>query len=195
DTATITETVLQPTTTSVTADPNPSVAGQPVTYTATVSPVPTGGTVTFTDGNTIIPGCDALALATDGTATCTTAGLSLGEHSITASYSGHDYYDGSADTLTHTVNQIATSLGLTAQPNPSVWGQAVTFTATLAVTSQGATAPSGTVAFTDGGTAIPGCESQPLDPTTRTATCTTAALGTGAHPIGAAYSGDATYAP
>ncbi|MFS8533048.1 Ig-like domain repeat protein [Sphaerobacter thermophilus] len=180
---------------TLTADPNPSMVEQEVTFTAAVSPVPTGGTVAFTDGDTTIPGCAAVALTAEGTATCETAGLSLGEHSITASYSGHDYYDGSSDTLTHTVNQIATSLTLAVQPSSSVWGQAVTFTATLAVTSQGATAPSGTVAFTDGGTAIPGCESQPLDPTTRTATCTTAALGTGAHPIGAAYSGDATYAP
>ncbi|MBX5445539.1 Ig-like domain repeat protein [Sphaerobacter sp.] len=195
DTATITETVLQPTTTSVTADPNPSMVGQAVSFTAAVSPVPTGGTVTFTDGNTIIPGCDALALATDGTATCTTAGLSLGEHSITASYSGHDFYDGSSGTVTQRVDKIATSLGLAAQPSPSVWGQKVTFTATLSTTLPGATAPSGTIGFTAGGASIPGCESRPLDPTTLTATCTTAALSAGEHTIRAAYSGDATYAP
>ena len=180
---------------TLTADPNPSMVEQEVTFTAAVSPVPTGGTVTFTDGNTIIPGCDALALATDGTATCTTAGLGLGEHSITASYSGHDFYDGSSGTVTQTVNKIATSLGLAAQPSPSVWGQEVTVTATLSASMTGTTAPSGTVGFSADGTAIPGCESRPLDPTALTATCTIAGLGAGEHSIGAAYSGDDVYAP
>src|SRR5207237_301832 len=45
------------TTTALTSSPNPSVVGQAVTYTATVSPVPSGGTVAFKEGATTISGC------------------------------------------------------------------------------------------------------------------------------------------
>jgi hypothetical protein len=64
-----------------------------VTFTATVigsGATPTG-TVTFKDGSTAMSGCASLALAS-GTATCSTAGLSVGSHSITASYSGDASY-------------------------------------------------------------------------------------------------------
>ena len=67
--------------------------GQTVTFTATVigsGAMPTG-TVTFKDGSTAMSGCASLALAS-GTATCSTAGLSVGSHSITASYSGDASY-------------------------------------------------------------------------------------------------------
>ena len=86
--------VLQPpTTTTLSSSANPSVVGQPVTYTATVAPVPpaTGtptGTVTFNDGASAIPGCASVALDSSGAATCTTSDLAAGTHNITAIYSG-----------------------------------------------------------------------------------------------------------
>jgi len=67
--------------------------GQSVTFTATIigsGATPTG-TVTFMDGSTAISGCASLALASGGAA-CSTAGLSVGSHSITASYSGDASY-------------------------------------------------------------------------------------------------------
>ncbi len=86
--------VLQPpTTTTLSSSANPSVVGQPVTYTATVAPVspatgtPTG-TVTFNDGASAIPGCAGVALDSNGAATCTTSGLAAGTDDITATYSG-----------------------------------------------------------------------------------------------------------
>ena len=57
------------TTTALASSANPSVTGQPVTYTATVSPTPTGGTVNFKDGATTITGCGTQTV-TAGTATC-----------------------------------------------------------------------------------------------------------------------------
>jgi Ca2+-binding RTX toxin-like protein len=74
---------------------------------------------------------------------------------------------------------------LTSSPNPSTVGQPVTFTATV---SAGSLTPTGSVAFTDGGAPIAGCETVPL--TGAQAACTTATLVAGAHVIAAAYSGD-----
>jgi len=79
------------TTTTVTADVNPQLQGQPVVLTAEVAP-PTSaggptrtGTVIFYDGTTILGrvGIDANALAT-----FSTSSLSLGTHNIIAAYSG-----------------------------------------------------------------------------------------------------------
>ena len=68
---------------------NPSVAGQAVTFTATVSPVSPGsgtptGTATFMDGSTTL-GTAALG---GGTASFTTSALAVGTHSIKVVYSG-----------------------------------------------------------------------------------------------------------
>lgn len=80
------------TTTALIFSANPSVGGQPVTYTASVSPTPDGGTVSFQDDGTDIGGCGSVAVSTSGTsagtATCTVTYPTTGSHSITASYSG-----------------------------------------------------------------------------------------------------------
>jgi hypothetical protein len=68
---------------------NPANTGNPVTYTASVSPIPDGGTVAFTDNSTTLSGCGAVAVnITTGQATCTTTYSSTGSHSIVANYSG-----------------------------------------------------------------------------------------------------------
>ena len=72
---------------------NPANLGQQITLTATFSPVvpgmgiPTGmptGTVTFQDGTTAL----GTQIMSTGSATFSTANLSFGSHSLTASYSG-----------------------------------------------------------------------------------------------------------
>jgi hypothetical protein len=50
------------TTTAVTSSANPTVVGHQVTYTATVTPAPDGGTVIFEDGPTTISGCGSQAV-------------------------------------------------------------------------------------------------------------------------------------
>jgi len=93
--------------------------------------------------------------------------------------------------ITYTVTATTTTLS-SAGPNPSTYGQAVTFTATVSPTDGG-----GSVAFDDDGGPITGCASQPLTQqsgTTYTATCTTSTLPGGANDITAVYSGDPTYA-
>ncbi len=90
---------------------NPSAEGQTITFTARVAGstvVPTG-TVTFTDGMTVL-GTSTL-LGSPATATLSTSALSAQTHSITAKYSGDSYFEPSSASLTQTVeNANATML-------------------------------------------------------------------------------------
>jgi hypothetical protein len=91
-------------TTTLTSSANPAPVGTPVTFTATVgagSLDPTGS-VDFTAGGTLIPGCVSVALAA-GQATCTASALGAGAHTIVAGYSGDGKLNPSADTLTQQV--------------------------------------------------------------------------------------------
>jgi uncharacterized repeat protein (TIGR01451 family) len=107
--ATITVTKA-PTTTTLTSSLNPSSVGQPVTFTATVAGGATGN-VTFADGATTL----ATVALSSGVATFTTSTLTLGSHSITATYSGDGTHLGSTSAaLIQTVQVPADSLRLRA---------------------------------------------------------------------------------
>ncbi|MEE4425675.1 Ig-like domain repeat protein, partial [Streptomyces sp. DSM 41528] len=63
----------------------------------------------------------------------TTNGLvTAGTYSVTATYSGDPNFTGSVGTDTQTVTQAATTTTVSSSPDPSVVGQSVTFTATVA---------------------------------------------------------------
>ena len=79
---------------------------------------------------------------------------------------------------------------VTSQPNPSMFGELVTITATVG--PAGPPLPTGTVGFTSNGTAIAGCTAVMLG-SSRTAVCTTSALAVGTDAIVATYSGDGNY--
>ncbi len=81
----------------------------------------------------------------------------------------------------------ATATALTAGPNPSTFGQSVTFTATV---TGGVGTPTGSVTFKDGATVIGGGTLF-----SGVATFSTSGLSGGSHPITAVYSGDATSPP
>jgi hypothetical protein len=140
------------TTTAVTSAANPSVFGQPVTFTATVTPVPPGGgvptgTVTFTVDGTPQP---PVTLDGTGAATLTTSTLAVGvPHTITAAYTpaSGDYTASTSAVLTQTVTAAATTTAVASSTNPSVFGQPVTFTATVTVSAPGTGTPAGTVTF------------------------------------------------
>jgi hypothetical protein len=175
------------TATTVASVPSPSVFGQAITITASVAPVapaaghPTG-TVTFTiaNGPTLTGTVDG-----SGVASVTTSALSAGSHSVTAAYSGDASFTASTGTTTQTVNPAATVLALASTPNPSVYGQTATFTASVTAVAPGAGVPSGTVTFTiANGPVLTGT----LD-ASGVATVTTSALSAGSHAITAAYSG------
>jgi hypothetical protein len=82
-----------PTETVVASSGNPSQPGEEVVYTATVDPVPDGGTVTFTDDGFGVE-CDAIPVV-DGVATCTQTYVAEGSHTIVATYTGDDVFGGS----------------------------------------------------------------------------------------------------
>ena len=80
------------TTTGLASNANPSAAGTPVAFTATVTGAAPTGSVAFREGATAIGGCAAVALVGSGNtrvATCTTGALAVGAHSIVASYGGN----------------------------------------------------------------------------------------------------------
>jgi len=80
-----------------------------------------------------------------------------------------------------------TTTTLSSDNNPSSVGGLVTFTASVI-----GTAPTGIVAFKDGGVNIAGCATVAMSGTgnTRTATCSTSGLVQGTHTIAATYSGN-----
>jgi len=167
---------------------NPSVFGQAVTFTATVSSpggTPTG-TVTFLDGATSL---GAATLGSSGMASLTTAFLAVGPHSITASYGGDTNFNAnSSSPLSQTMNRAATMVKSISSANPSVFGQGVTFSALVAPVSPGAGSPSGTVTFQDGATSL---GTSPL--TNGKASFTTSSLAAAAHSITAVYNGDGNF--
>jgi hypothetical protein len=109
------------TTVTVNSSANPSVAAQNTTFTATILPVAPGGgaptgTVIFT-----IDGTPQASLTLVGSqASFSTSGLSVGNHTITASYSGDANFNDSNGSLTQVVNCPAISLSPATLPNATV---------------------------------------------------------------------------
>jgi large repetitive protein len=174
-------------TTTLATSASPTVSGQPVTFTATVASGSGGtptGSITFTlDGTAGTP----VALV-GGKATLTITTFGAGTHTVVAAYSGDTTFAPSASgTLTQIVNKASVTTTL-ASSGSAVFGQPVTFTATINPAAPGAGAPSGTVVFT-----IDGTQEPVATVSGNTATFTTSALATGSHTVGAAYSGDANF--
>ncbi len=173
------------TTTTLTANPTSTTQGSSVTFTATVTAgagTP-GGLVTFLDGGTSI---GTASLATSGIATYATTSLSLGIHTITASYAANGVYPASvSNPIVETVlSPLATTTLLTASPAMPSFGQSVELTATVT----GST-PTGSVTFYDGSTAL---GTGTLD-TSGIATLSLSTLAIGPHSITAQYGGDTTH--
>jgi hypothetical protein len=184
-----------PTVTTLAAAPNPSVFGQSITLTASVSASGGGagspsGTVTFNDGGTAL---GTATLDNNGKATFTTSGLTVGTHTLTATYAGDNNFLSStasgSGAVTQVVNQSATATTISSSANPSVFGQSITFTAVVSASAGGAGIPSGTVTFTDGSVSL---GSVPLDNTGHAA-LSLSTLAVESHSITASYSGSASF--
>ena len=104
-----------------------------MTFTATVTVQAPGagtatGTVTFMDGATTV----GTGTLTGGVAAFTTAALAVGHHNVTAVYGGDASFNAStSNTLDQEVQKADTTTSVTSSANPSVFGQSVTFTATV----------------------------------------------------------------
>jgi hypothetical protein len=99
------------TTTLLTASPSTTNVGQYVRLTATVSPVPTGGTVSFRDNGGPITNCGAVAVSTStGAAVCYAVWFQVGYHQVAALYSGAGGFQSSGSiTLRITVGKYAST--------------------------------------------------------------------------------------
>ncbi len=105
---------------------------------------------------------------------------------ITYSYAGNTNFNPASDSSTTlTVTSTASATVLTSSLNPSRFGQAVTFTATVTASNG---APTGTVAFLDGTETI---GSGTL--TNGSATYLTTALAAGSHAVTAVYGGSGNF--
>jgi hypothetical protein len=137
----------------------------------------TPGTTSYTDATLT----QALSPFTDST-----TGVSISVLSVTPGANG------SVTVQVSTPAGAPTTTTLTSSLNPSIVEQSVKFTATVT-----GNAPTGTVDFTDGGSAIAGCSGLTISGSgnSRTAQCTTTSLVSGTHSIVASYSGDPTNAP
>ncbi len=183
---------LTPTTTTLTPapTPNPSVYGEPVTLTASVSSTagapPNGENVTFMSGAT----SQGTAPLSSGVASLTSTELMTATaDSITAVYAGDANFAGSTSTaVSQVVDKASSTTTLTSSLNPSTAGQSVTLTAT--VSGQFGGIATGSVAFSYGsGTSL---GSATLSG--GTASLATTALPTGTDSVVAVYNGDSNFA-
>ena len=160
---------------------NPSVYGQPVTFTATVVAGATG-TVTFKDGATVL----GVGTVSGSTAALTTSALVVATHDIIAVYGGDGTHSAATSPdLFQQVDKASPTLTLSTS-GPSTYGGTVTITTTLPVGT------TGTVTVTSGGVTL---GSGAVNPTTGTATISTTALPVGSDPITASYGGDGNNNP
>ena len=184
--AVLNQEVLAPSTSAVTSTPNPSIYGNSVTFTITVTPSGTAaatGVVNLLDGGQQIG--QATLVGTTGVGTFATSSLAVGSHSITAVFLGSSFYAVSTSpSITQVVNQAQTITSVLAAPNPSIAGLPVHLTASVTV-SAGTVTPTGTVSFMDGTVSL---GSAPLGASG--AASITPTLAPGVHVIVATYSGD-----
>lgn len=183
------------TTTAVAASAEPSASGSAVTFAATVTSTAPGagvpsGTVQFTVDGDDLGGQVTVA---GGVATSpATSALTPGDHTVRAVFTPADgSFVGSTASITHVVD-TGTQLQLGSSANPSSYGDAVTFTATVTPSAGDRSIDSGTVAFTIDGNTANGCDAVQLS--NGTARCDARVLAVGAHTITAAYSGTHTFA-
>src|SRR5581483_9937345 len=105
--------------------------GSSVTFTATVAGSTPTGLVSFTSDGSTISGCGAVTLTGSGnsrTATCSTTSLTVGSHSIVASYGG-DAFNATSTSSTLSQSMTAapasTTTTLTSSANPAQQGNSV----------------------------------------------------------------------
>jgi hypothetical protein len=194
--STITQGVNEATAVAVTSSVgNTAVLGNSVTFAARVviaggGGVTPDGTVTFLDGATPIG--SPVAIDGTGAASVATASLSSGTHQIVAVFGGdpNTFILGSRSAPLNLDVQGTSAVQLNSAPNPSIYGNSVTFVAT--VTSNSGVAATGTVKFLDGTTQI-GTAALAGNP--GAASLAVSTLTAGSHSISASYQGDQNNGP
>jgi len=189
----------------VTASPSSSTSvDDTVTFTAklagiALTPVVPSGSITFTVNGKANADCPTKTVTATGSATCTTASLTAGTDTVTATYSGDPNFVVAAQGVaTQTVDKTYSTTVLESTPDTRHnWtvNQPVILKATVVYWNGIAYVPfSGTVAFTTYGGGLPGCNTPvAVNATTGIATCTVTSMTAGSRSIRAAYRGDANY--
>jgi len=132
------------------------------------------------------------SLNSSGIATVATTLLPAGTDSVTATYSDTEdplvYKSSTSAAVTETVNKANSTTTLTSSANPSLFGQTVTFSATVAAASPGSGTPTGTVTFKDGTTTV-----GTATLSSGSASYATSSLSTSTHSITVSYGGDGNF--
>ena len=166
---------------------NPVTAGVPITISATLTGnggAPSGS-ILFQDGTTTI---GTVAISSSGSFNFVPSSLSVGTHSLTATYTGDtNNATSTSAVITEVVQQASTTTALISSQNPSALNQSLTFTANV---SGGNLVATGSISFQDGANVI-GTDALNAS---GVATFTTSTLALGTHPIIAVYSGDVNHA-
>ena len=183
---------LLPTTTTEVVTPSSAVFGQTVTLSADVSPGsgsdPVTGSVTFSvDGDAI----GQAGLDGSGHASFDVSSLPVGTHSVVATYSGDDVYNGSSSApVSLVVAKADVQVGLSTADDHSVSGEAVSFTATVGAQAPGAGTPTGTVQLVVDGNNV----GQPVDLVNGAASFDpVTSFRAGTHTVAVSYSGDSGF--
>ena len=178
------------TTTRVESSDASSNFGQPVSFTATVTPEPGGGVPAGSVQFRIDGAAFGAAVPLSG-GSATSGSISTlppGNHEIRATYNPNTGFGGSEGTTTQNVGLAPTTTTAGTSPGSSVFGQSVTLTAN--VTSALGTVNSGTVTFYDGGGSCGAGTALGNDPVSSGgASVTTNTLAVSTHTIWACYSG------
>ncbi|SMQ86186.1 Putative Ig domain-containing protein [Devosia lucknowensis] len=177
-----------PATMSIAASPASSVFGQSTALTATLSSVggqPSGNVVFTIDGVAQAP-----VPIVNGVATLNTSALTVGGHTVSASYAGNSSFTSASATLPGgvTVSKASTTTALSSSAANTAFGSSVTFTATASATAPGSGTPAGSIIFT-----VDNVDQAPITLSGGVATFSTSALGVGNHQVSARYVGNASY--
>ncbi|HET6910782.1 MAG TPA: Ig-like domain repeat protein [Mycobacteriales bacterium] len=183
--------------TALTLTPSTASFGDTVTYKAVVTDATANSTGTPNAGHvnfTLENGSQMCSQPVDntGTASCMVSNTPIGNHTVTATYVGDGDFNQSSTTAPLTVTKATPTTAITVTPSasPAVFGQSVTYAATV---SSSAGTPTGQVIFTTGPAANP--------VTLCTATlsngsgsCTSRTAPAGTDTITGSYGGDSTFA-
>lgn len=174
--------------TAVTASAARVSVGRRVTYTASVTPMPSGGTVAFVDGTHPITSCAAQPIIA-GKASCTIVYSVAGSHAVSAWYSGSPdgaFAGSKAVPGTTMVAYQSTRTSLSASTGTPALGTAVVYSARVVPAPN-----SGTVAFRDGGRVLSACRARTV--VNGIATCRVVYRSVGTHAIKASFAGTMLY--
>ena len=171
---------------SASANPSSATVGSQITYSATISGgsgTPTG-TVTFSTG--LLTLCTASV--SGGVASCPASNTPLGAGAVFATYSG-DANNAPSSTSTPATITSSSSTNISVFPTSVTQGDTVTYSATVSPTA-GSGTPTGTVAFSTGGTAL--CTASLAS---GSGSCTASNAPEGTDTVAGNYSGDSNYSP